>query len=372
MSRPRALPTSARAVVFGIALMGIASPLSFAMRAAHAQERTSTREVIVDRGDVTDPELELTLRELFQRNHLLYVDITGTGSERRGLARVTLRVTGDGISVMVVRDEKNIAREVKMAQSTALTREIVAHVVLSAVDPAALAAESKPPEPAPEKPEEPPAVPKEAPPAIPERSATKESARKSALSFAFGLHGGPALPAEREAAVNFLASARLVYEGSPRVAIGVEGGGALPQEIDRAGTHGTFNSLPLRARVAIEFLSRDVVRLEVGASAGIEVQRFRAETFTEGATVVSGGSTLSSSSRVEPLLGGFLAARFRLSREIDLVTTGGLEVDLATRRWTTSRPEATIVESSRVRPYGLIGIEWTLLGEKSSSLEAMK
>jgi hypothetical protein len=71
-----------------------------------------------------------------------------------------------------------------------------------------------------------------------------------------------------------------------------------------------------------------------------------------------------TSRRVQPMFGGAVSGRFRVSASADFVVTAGMDVDASPRRWVIASGGGrdALFETARLRPYATLGLDFTMLG----------
>jgi hypothetical protein len=336
-----------------------------AQMSAPETRREVRRVVVLDvaGGEVTDAELEATLGELLGRLHL---DLARPGGAADGrviaTARVELSERGAVLTVQARRpDAAPVRREVERGDSPSLFRETLAHVILGAIEP--LTAGRDESDRAPETPGEPPAA---SVGPLRETTASAPAAREAArdpMRLSIGANTGPRLLESDRAGIGFGGVVSLALPWALRPSAAIEAGYLLPVRASRNSVDAEVHLVPLRLAARIQPIAGKIVALETGVSGGVDVISFTPQSAQ---TFIRLGA---SSSRLQPVFGGSVAARFRLSPIAEFVLTAGGDVDVAPRRWVVGAgPQRdAIFETARFRPYASLGLDLTMLGATTTS-----
>jgi hypothetical protein len=307
-----------------------------AASAQAAEAKVVSLEIDLDDGAT----LEDTVRELLGR-----IGITvGKGSEV--LARVRVEKTDGGARVIVKdgRGDTSLTRDIPRGESPALFRETIAHVILGAVEPLAEEPAGKK-----EKREEPPPPPPPPPP---------KDERRSEITIALGARGSGTLVAPGQLGASFGGGLGLTWSAPLRPSALIGGGYFVPMRLRDHGLEAELTILPVRAAFRVEPIASSSFALGFAAGGGVDVVSL-APRAGDGLRLAPG------STRVQPMLGGWIEARLILGARFDLVLALGLDVDLAPRRWvidTGFQQRAPFAEVGRVRPFLSIGFDAAVLG----------
>jgi hypothetical protein len=320
------------------------------------------RLVVIDSrlSGVLEFELEEALAELLGR---LQLRIVGDGSANTdGVLAVVSIEPSDGGALVTVQEtgapHSRVRRGVERSESSALFRETLAHVILGAVEPmlrtaqANAEAQQAPPPPLPPEPAEP-----VEPPSGPSWGTEFFGSARGALGVRTGLwfaaDGAPALALG--------VAARVRFDVSPEPSLALEGSYVLPSTVEQGGLSADFSRLSLRARPGVELGHVGEAALGLDVAAGVDFVAL-APARNQEATFVEERST-----RVQPMLGGALAARIPLSSALELMARLGLDVDLAPRRWLIEdgAETAAFFQTPRVFPHATLGFDWSPSGASS-------
>ncbi len=380
------LPSRRGESTLGILVAALVVTSLAATRSASADAGTDatvqeSRVVTFEATGAVDPELETTVRELLGRNGLVLVHGASAG---KVVARVHVDTNDRGATVVV--DDPSGAtptarRDVPAADSPALFRETLAHVILSAVDPFATAAEPKPAtppaEPPPTAPPPPPTSPApvaSAPPAprapapaasaesgasrAPPASSVPATSGRSRLSFSLGAGVGARLLADEQAGAFFQGGGALTLESALRPSVAIDVGYTLPVRATEGAVDGRVSLVPLRAHARVEPLRYRWLSLETSVNAGLDVVSLSP---TSNDPSVRLGE---AESRAQPIVGASIAPRAHAGPNVDVVFSLGLDVDLAPRRWVLEDGSAhrELFETARFRPYFAVGLDWIAAG----------
>ncbi len=321
-----------------------------------------------------DPEFQETLRELLSRVGLELVTPTRAHDERV-LWRVDVELVGSAAAITLhnQRSDTRVRRHVKPAETDALFRETVAHVILAVIEPMAAEAAVSP------EPAEPAAEPRSEPePAAPEPAHSEASALLSAPRVDAGseaakktrgepglllnVRGGPLLLGSSELAgqVGGGLALRFMTRLSPSLAL--EALGIVPAHVEQAGLEARVGLVSLRVLPGLELVERPRGTLGMMLAPGVDLISFRS------ARAPREVAPQPKSSRVQPVAGLRLRGSLRVSSFMALLLGAGLDVDFAPRRWVLTGPGGSqeVFETSRYRPYAFLGADLTLFRGRRS------
>jgi hypothetical protein len=341
-----------------------------AVSPAGVQAAPPRRQVVLHAGALVqnDPQLFETVRELLSRAQLELVTPSRAG-EDRVLAWVDVESTDGGaqITVRSPATDTFVQRQVQDAESPALFRETLAHVILGVVEPLA----SDQPETTPEAPASTSAsseVPEDA------RAFTLSSPRSdaasrggarsaSAPSVALGLRGGPLLLSSDRLVAQLGGQAILRFASALRPALGLEAAGIWPATLDDDGLGARVRLLSVRLVPGLRLLDGTRGAIDVALAPGVDVLSFAAQP-DDGRL-----RRAQDSRRVQPMLGARFTASLRLSRLLELLLGLGADYDFAPRRWVVATPSGSreVLETLRVRPYAYAGLGVTLFAGAQKS-----
>jgi hypothetical protein len=267
----------------------------------------------------------------------------GEGAPGAVIALARIRIEHDRAEVAVTDGkrptEPAVRRDLLRSESSALFRETVAHVLLGLVEPL-VEREHEIVEPAPPSPDPEP---------------QREPQPKPARAISLGGQAGLALLGVAQWGARFVATGALVFDRALRPSLALDLGMALPVKRKAQGVTATFVLTGARLRARVEPMRRRRGSLEVSLGGGIDIMSLKPDS-------ASGPLLLEQTSvRVQPVFGGALGGRIRLSAKLAAVASLGVDVDVARRKWWvqegTSR--AVLLETAVLRPYALLGIDWT-------------
>jgi hypothetical protein len=340
----------ARATLLG-SLVVLSIPPAFADAPAAAGPKLERRVVVLDAApsEGVDRDLEATLGELLGRLQIGLVRPDGAGAARV-VARVRIETSDRGATLTIEsgrRDVPPVRREVERGESTALFRETVAHVILGAIEPLAGRDDET------ERP--PPAPVANAPARAPEVAGDP-------LRLLVGARAGPRFLEADRLGIGFAGGISLVFPVPLRPSAGIRAGYVLPTLVSSRGVDAEFHLVPLRAEVAARPLSVRSFALETALVGGVDFVSLAPQT------APSFVHPEETKRRVQPMFGGALSGRFRLSPSADFVLTAGLDVDASPRRWVIVAPSGndSFFETARVRPYAALGLDFTIFGVAST------
>jgi hypothetical protein len=313
------------------------------VRADHAPALgpIETPVLVIDSAGVDDMELPAALRELCSRIGLRVVAPYELAPGKVVLL-AHIRADGDELELSVEEAEtrKLIGqRRVPRGESQALSRETLAHVLLGLVEPwleRARRAQAEPPPPQ----ELPSAPPKE----------------RVAWLPSLGLGAGPIALAQNQWSARLAGHSAFTAQRPTAPTVAVDLSGAAPVAVQGEGVQARFWLVGARLRGRISAVARPRGGLDVALSAGVDLLGFKP------VSAVDGTSLASLSLRAQAVFGGALTGRVRLPRAIDLVFGVGADVDPKPREWkvSTEGMESTLLRPYTVRPYALVGLDFTL------------
>lgn len=145
--------------------------------------------------------------------------------------------------------------------------------------------------------------------------------------------------------------------------ISLDAAGALPTRTGREGVDASLYLTSLRAVPRVRLFDSRRFALEAGVSAGLDVVKLSSRARDVGTV------PLAATRRAQPMLGPCASALVHASSAIDVVLSGGVDVDLAPRRWVVERgpDERPLVELSRARPYAYLGLVWSVFASQRST-----
>lgn len=315
------------------------------LRTAHGQEPPAPRIVRVEVDDVVGDieSLRASLRELLLRVNVRLVEIDVPDDQLLALVVITGSVRGANVRVFPAHArEPATSHHVPGAESEALFRETLAHVVLGAIEPLL----SAPPQPPP------------APPAPPQENEEEEEETPSPplpLSYELGGALGPLRigteqwTAQLSALVNLHVGTRL-----PSL-FGLELGGALPSEQRAARVSSTLWLLSARARAGVEPLVRGRVRLGVVLSAGADFVSVSAKTERPTERIHSPRRQL------DPVLGVASELRVALPHQLSMLLALGCDWNMTPHQLLVREREQddTLWRTSALRPRITLGLLWS-------------
>jgi hypothetical protein len=320
---------------------------------AEAQPAPKLHRVVVtsEEGPALDEALLAALRELFTRVGLVLVE-TDEGKDEGLLARVRIQRDADAATVRVFSvTAKKLAstHRVPRAESDALFRETVAHVVLNAVEPLVLER-----------------VELEATMVATISESAREGdtpvSREQAAGDGPAAHYGVGVGAAA-LVVGELWGARLAGRADAYVAtrlpsvFGITLGYVLPRTRERGGVHSRFDILFARVQAGIEPWRSRFARLGVVLNAGVDL--LRAEVDPKRVP----DEVLPRQRVVDFMLGALLQLRFPLWGGLELQALVGCDLDLnphgfAVRNGTT---QTKLFTPYRARPYAGLVVAWSSL-----------
>jgi hypothetical protein len=366
---PRLVRGVLRALVLLLASVVWAVPLS------HAQPDDRASQVVLRASELVraDPEFQETLRELLSRVGLELVSPSRADDERV-LWRVDVETSERSATVTMykARSDTRVRRQVDRAQTKALFRETLSHVILGVIEPHAgddepveAKVEQKPaPEaPAPKEPvrEQTSVLPAQlSSPRIDSVESTQMSPAK-APSFSVFLRGGPLLLAVDYLVAQFGGGATLRFKSALSPALGLEALGIWPAAVGGGGLDAKVRMISLRLLPSLRLVARPRGALDLALAPGLDLVSFSTERAPR--EVAEAPRT----KRIQPVAGARLTGSLRLSRLMVLLLGAGLDVDFAPRRWVVADRDGstTLFETSRYRPYAYLGLDLTLFARQS-------
>ncbi len=328
-------------------------PARFDGRAAAQPPRPKLHRVVVtsEEGPALDEALLAALRELFMRVGLVLVE-TDEGKDEGLLARVRIQRDADAATVRVFSvTAKKLAstHRVPRAETDALFRETIAHVVLNAVEPlvveraqleATMVGASS--EPGGES---------------AEPLATDGPKREGpAAHYSLGVGAGPLIVGE-------LWGARLAGRADVYVAtrlpsvFGLTLGGVLPRTRERGAVHSRFDILFARISAGVEpWLSR-LARLGILLSAGVDLLRVDIDPKRVPDQV------LPRQRVPDFMLGALVQMRFPLWGGFELQALVGCDLDINPHEFavTDGATRTKLYTPNRARPYAGLFVAWSSL-----------
>lgn len=307
--------------------------------------------VTSEEGPALDEALLAALRELFTRVGLVLVE-TDEGKDEGLLARVRIQRDADAATVRVFSvTAKKLAstHRVPRAETDALFRETVAHVVLNAVEPLVVerleleatmvGAVSEP-------------AGRDAAP-LAEEGSTRE---RPAAHYGLGV-GGAAL------VIGELWGTRLAGRADAYVAtrvpsvFGLTLGGVLPRTRERGGVHSRFDILFARITAGVEPWVSRFARLGILLDAGVDLLRAEADPKRVPDQV------LPRQRVVDFMLGALVQMRFPLWGGLELQALVGCDLDLNPHEFavTDGATRTKLFTPNRARPYAGLNVAWSSL-----------
>jgi hypothetical protein len=341
----------ARATLLGSLVLLPVAP-AFADAPAAAGSKLERRVVVLDAApsEGVDRDLEGTLGELLGRLQLGLVRPDGAGGARI-VARVRIETSDRGATLTIEsgrRDVPTVRREVERGESTALFRETVAHVVLGAIEPLVGREDDaeRPPPPAP----------------VVNAPARTSERGGDPLRLMVGARAGPRFLESDRLGIGFAGGVSLAFPLPLRPSASVRAGYVLPTLVSNHGVDAEFHLVPVRAEVAVRPLEGGGFALETALVGGVDFVSLAPQT------APSFVHPEETKRRVQPMFGGAVSSRFRLSPSADFVLTAGFDVDASPRRWVIVAPTGNdaFFETARVRPYAALGLDFTMLGVPSA------
>lgn len=333
----------------------VAALLWLCIGRAAAQPSLKLQRVVVtsEEGLGLDEALLGALRELFARVGLSLVD-SDEGKDEGLLARVRIQRDFDAATVRVfsVTDKKLAStHRVPRAETDALFRETIAHVVLGAVEPlvverlkveASLPVQSEQPQ----------------PPPAPSEPTAKEARSAPTAHYGVGLGAGPLYMGE-------LWGTRILGRADAYVAtrvpsvFGITMGGVLPRTRERAAVHSELKTLFARLHAGVEPWLTRVARLGVLLSFGIDALHGTASP----KRMMDVLSVAAAHYEIDYTLGALLQLRFPLWQGLELQTTLGCDLALNPHQFSVrdGARETTLFAPSRARPYAALLVAWSSL-----------
>ncbi len=327
------------------------------------------------------------LRELLGRIRLVAV-FRDEPSRGPVLGHVRIDFTADDI-VVTAEDARHrgppVRRIVSRGDASNIVRETLAHVVLGAVEPLALGPDpSSPPGARPPPPPPAPPPPPGSPPAPAGATAATTAAttagattatkrppdsagpRKSDSAGGVGIWvtvgGGPRAWSSDRLAPWLGGGALLTFPGVLEPSCFLEGGYLTPVWIERNALEAVLSGATLRAGMRVAALSNRRLALDAGVASGVDVLSL-GRTDSQ-----ASDRPVASSTLVQPIVGGLVGLRARVSRNFFLRFEVGADVDLAPKYWVAVRHgvDVPFFELERVRPFAQIGLELGVLGRQAA------
>lgn len=317
--------------------------------------QTPALVLVVDYVGVEDAELPPALRELLGRVDVRVVSrFEPVPGQVLAYARIEVRAAEVDVVLQDATTRASRAkRSVPRGDSRALLRETVAHVLLGLVEPLAEAARLAPP-PAP--------LPSEAAPDTPARPRSP-----SALGAGLGLWGGPMMLDQDSWGARFVASAALAWSKRFYPQLGFEVGSTVPVSVGERGVRASVLLSGARLRTRITPFEGAHAALDTSVSGGADVIVVKPQTGPAGVAL---SPTILS---WQPAFGVAVTGRVRLSSHLSLVFGAGTDVYPSPDvfRVRVSGRTSEFLETTWLRPYAMLGIDWTSRASwRASSEEA--
>ncbi|HEX6242683.1 MAG TPA: hypothetical protein VFZ61_17340 [Polyangiales bacterium] len=314
---------------------------------ARAEQPPPGRELeipvlVVDSAGVDDLELPAALRELCSR---VGIRVVAPFEAVRGDVVLLAHIRADGdvlqLSVEDAETRRQIGeRTVPRAESQAIARETLAHVLLGLVEPWIERRRREQAEAA-ARPQDLPSTP---------------SAPSAPLDVRLGVGAGPIVLAREQWGARVYGHTGFTWlrKSAPTVAVDVSG--ALPVPVEAAAVSARFWLVGARLRGRFSAFSGPRGAFDVALSGGADLLGLKPVSAPPGTRLES------LSLRVQGVFGAALTGRVHLPRRIDLVFGAGLDVDLKPRTWAIEAygMETTLLSTGYLRPYALVGVDFAL------------
>lgn len=154
----------------------------------------------------------------------------------------------------------------------------------------------------------------------------------------------------------------LTFPGVLEPSCFLEGGYLTPIWIDRNTIEAELSGATARAGARITAIANRGLAFDTGAVTGIDVLTL--DRTDSQAT----DHPIGSSTRVQPVVGGFVGVRARVSRNLFLRLLAGTDIDIAPRYWVAERKNGDVpfFELARVRPFAQVGLEFGVLARQGT------
>lgn len=325
--------------------------------------------VLVHESPVLDGALLASLRELLERRGAT-LRIGSNDGAPVAVDVVIERLSGQVLvrASSAAAGAANSERNVALGESADLFRETLSHAILGAVEPLleALAAtrpvETPPRGAASVEPRAPASseaarVPSEERPfavplADPRREGVHVHRRHPSAYLQAGWRVGPRWLGDRAPAVSLGGGASVAFAVAFRPAVGVDAAYVWPRTVSVSGVESHYSFVPVRLRGRFEPVSWRWGRLEVSGLLGGDFV-----SISTAATVPS-LLTVPDSRELQPIVGATIGLR-TVSGQFELFAVGGLDVDLAPRRWVVTSGDAVeaVLDTGIVRPQLTLGLD---------------
>jgi hypothetical protein len=313
-----------------------------------AEQAAPSRELevpvlVVDSAGVDDIELPAALRELCGRVGIrVAAPFEAVSGEVLLLAHI--RAAGDELELRVEDAETHRTigeRIVPRAESQAIARETLAHVLLGLVEPWIERTRR-------ERAERAAAAPVQQLPSAILTPATP-------IVVTLGLSSGAVLVARDHWGARVLGNTALMWSRRLQPTLALDLHGSPPVSVSTADVAARFWLLGARLRGRLNMIEGSHGACDVALSVGADLLGLK-PTGADPRTRVSGLRP-----RAQPVFGAAIGGRIHLSRRIALVLGVGVDVDPQPRIWQVRVDEdslITLLHTSMVRPYALLGLDF--------------
>jgi hypothetical protein len=321
--------------------------LALGANLARAEQATpsvvmETPILVVDSAGVDDIELPAALRELCGRVGIrVAAPFEAVSGEVVLLAHI--RADSDEIELRVedAQTRRTIGeRVVPRAESQALARETLAHVLLGLIEPWLERTRR-------ERAERAAAPPAQALPSALPTPATP-------IVVTLGLATGPALVARDQWAARILGNTALVWSRHLEPTLALELHGSPPVPVQAHGIEARFWLVGARLRGRLNMFAGPRGAFDAALGAGADLLGLKPSAGPEGTQLTGLRPT------AQPVIGATIGGRIRLSPRVALVLGIGADFDPMPRIWQIKVPgdEITLLQTSLLRPYALLGLDF--------------
>jgi hypothetical protein len=153
-------------------------------------------------------------------------------------------------------------------------------------------------------------------------------------------------------------------KAAPTIAVDVSG--APPVSVEAAAVSARFWLVGARLRGRFSAFSGPRGAFDAAVSGGADLMGLKPVSAPDGTQLES------LSLRVQGVFGAALTGRVHLPRRIDLVFGAGLDVDPKPRTWSIEAygMETTLLSTSHLRPYALVGLDFALRAARAEGQAA--
>jgi hypothetical protein len=180
------------------------------------------------------------------------------------------------------------------------------------------------------------------------------------LDVRLGLGAGPIVLAREQWGARLYGHAGWTWLGRAAPTLAVDVSGAPPVPLEAASVLARFWLVGARLRGRLSAFNGRRGAFYAAVSGGADLMGLKPVSAPDGTQLAP------LSLRVQGVFGAALTGRVHLPRSIDLVFGAGLDVDPKPRTWAIEAygMETTLLSTSYLRPYALVGLDFALRAPK--------